>query len=162
MNSYQQPGLGELLRHVTGLVDRGAEQIYRRHGLDYRPRYTPLMRALSQRKATIGELSARAHLSQGAISQTVNLMERDGLLTRSTGQDARQTSVSLTAHGFDLLAQLEPRWHITLRTIATLEAEIGVPLRAVLADVAAALEKKSFAQRLSETEAAHDVAIDAD
>lgn len=162
MNPSQQPGLGELLRHVTSLVDRGAAQVYRLHRLDYRPRYTPLMRALSQRKSTIGELSQRAHLTQGAVSQTVSLMERDGLLARSTGQDARQTSVSLTAHGFDLLAQLEPRWNITLRAIAALEAEIGVPLRAMLADVADALEKKSFAQRLRETEAAQDVAIDAD
>ncbi len=153
MNSEQNPGLGELLRHLTTLVDRGAEQIYREEGLNYRPRYTPLLRVLSAGECTIGEISTRARITQGAVSQTVKLMKNDGLLSRRAGTDARQTTVSLTPDGIQLLDVLQSHWKITFRAIEILEEELGIPLRTVLSEVIAALERKCFAQRLHEASA---------
>ncbi len=39
-------GLGTLLRHLLELLDGDVEQAYAELGLDYRPRFTPVVRAL--------------------------------------------------------------------------------------------------------------------
>lgn len=121
--------------------------------LAYRPRYTPVLRALSAGAETVTDITARSHVTQGAISQTVGLMQKDGLLVRRPLEDGRKSGLELTAQGRRLLARLAPHWATTFRAIETLEAEIGHPLRQVLTDAAAALEHEGFASRLRTAEA---------
>lgn len=146
------PGLGELLRYVTELVEQGAEERYRDIGLDYRPRYTPVLRALLSGADTVTEITATSHLTQGAISQTVGLMVTDGLVVREDLQDGRKSRLRLTAKGRKLVARLVPHWELTFAAIGELEREIGHPLLRVLTDTARALERKRFAERLQEAQ----------
>ncbi|MBW8776724.1 MAG: winged helix-turn-helix transcriptional regulator [Stenotrophomonas sp.] len=149
-------GLGELLRYTAELVDQGAEQVYRDMGLDYRARYTPVMRALAGGARTVGEITDASRLTQGAISQTVGLMIDQGLLRRQPmAADARKSALTLTAEGQALLRRLEPHWSLIFEAIGTLEAEIGHPLLDVLEATARALEQRGFAQRLTEVRGLH-------
>ena len=148
MKSSIKPGLGQLLRHLKELVDGEADAFYAADGLDYRPRYTPIMRALAADSHAVGELSEITGLSQGAVSQTIKLMERDGFISLTSGGDARRTVVSLSAQGRDLLDYLQDHWRCTFQAIDELEREIGVPLRRVLADAIERLEDVSFGDRL--------------
>lgn len=148
MNNKQMPGLGELLRYVGELVDQGAEEEYRAMSLSYRARYTPVMRALAAGAETVTEITARSNLTQGAISQTVRLMEADDLVARHGLEDGRKNGVHLTPRGQELLKRLEPHWAITFAAIDALEKEIGHPLLEVLAKTARALEHQGFAARL--------------
>lgn len=148
MMTKEAPGLGELLRYLTELVEQGAEEGYRDIGLDYRPRYTPVLRALLTGADTITEITATSHLTQGAISQTVGLMVADGLVTREDVPDGRKSRLRLTAKGRKLVEQLVPHWKLTFAAIGELEREIGHPLLQVLVDAAGALERKRFAERL--------------
>jgi DNA-binding MarR family transcriptional regulator len=148
MESRLKPGLGELLRYVGELVDQGAEAEYRALGLSYRPRYTPVLRALSTGAETVTEITARTRLTQGAISQTVALMVADGLVDRHGLEDGRKNGIYLTPRGRQVLKTLEPHWRRTFAAIDALEKEIGYPLLRVLEEVAAALERRDFAERL--------------
>jgi len=148
MNQSIKPGLGQLLRHMKDLVDGEADAFYAADGVDYRPRYTPIMRALAADSHTVGELSEITGLSQGAVSQTIKLMERDGLISLAAGRDARRTVVSLSRRGLDLLDYLQDHWTSTFAVIEELEREIGVPLRRVLADAIERLEEVGFGERL--------------
>lgn len=148
MYTRTAPGLGELLRHLSELVDQGAEARYRALRLDYRARYTPVMRAIAAGAHTVTDITAVTRLTQGAVSQTVGLMVADGLLVKRPMVDARKTAVRLTPRGRALLKKLEPHWRVTFEAIAALEAEIGHPLREVLDAAATALERKGFAERL--------------
>ena len=100
-----KPGLGTQLRHLIELLDGAVEQAYVEAGLDYRPRYTPVMRVLAEQpSATIGELAALGGLTQPAATQTVALMVKKGLLTVDAGgEDGRQRVVRLSAAGAALL-----------------------------------------------------------
>jgi DNA-binding MarR family transcriptional regulator len=147
-----RPGLGELLRYVGELVEQGSEERYRALDLDYRARYTPVMRALAAGVETVTEIVARSHLTQGAISQSVSLMSKDGLIGHHPLDDGRKNGIHLTAKGRDLLARLEPHWGVIFRAIGTLEGEIGHPLLQALEETASALKRKSFADRLREAE----------
>ncbi|MGA0615373.1 MarR family transcriptional regulator [Paracoccus sp. KR1-242] len=148
MKTMHPPGLGELLRYVGELVDAGAAQRYRELGLPYRPRYTPILRALIAGHATVTEIVAHSHLTQGAVSQTVALMVMDGLLAREGVEDGRKSALHVTERGSAMLGILQNHWQDTFATIEALEAETGHPLRLALEDAADALERTGFAARL--------------
>src|SRR6476469_5754476 len=102
-------GLGTQLRHLTELLDGAVQQAYADAGLDYRPRYTPVMRVLAQQEsATIGQLAELAGITQPAATQTVALMKKEGLLQVAPGgEDGRQRVVRLSPRGTELLPQLQ-------------------------------------------------------
>lgn len=152
MNEKTRPGLGELLRYVGELVEQGSEDRYRTLGLDYRARYTPVIRALSAGAETVTEIVARSHLTQGAISQSVALMAKDGLIRHHSLGDGRKNGIHFTPKGRNLVAKLQPHWDVIFRAIETLESETGFPLLRGLEETAKALEKKGFAERLREAD----------
>ncbi|TGV62359.1 MarR family transcriptional regulator, partial [Mesorhizobium sp. M00.F.Ca.ET.149.01.1.1] len=94
-----KPGLGELLRFVGELVDQGAEAQYRALNLNYRARYTPVLRAVRAGAESVTDITARTRLTQGAISQTIGLMVADGIVARHGLEDGRKSGVHLTARG---------------------------------------------------------------
>ncbi len=145
-------GLGELLRHLTELVDEGAALVYKGKGLQYRPRYTPVMRALAAGECTVSDITAQLAITQGAVSQSLKLMEKDGLVKRRPGPDARQTLIKLNAKGRRLFAPLADHWRATFVAIDQLENEIEAPLRDVLRRTVAALEQKGFSERIQNLE----------
>ena len=149
MNFKKNPGLGELLRYVGELVEQGAQEHYRTMSLNYRPRYTPILRALQAGMHTVTDITTSTHLTQGAISQTIALLESDNLITRYAVNDGRKSGIQLTATGRSLVAKLEHHWLATFAAIATLEEEIGFPLRKVLEKTAQALEEQGFSARIA-------------
>ena len=62
MNSREKPGLGELLRYVSELVEQGAEEHYRAMSLNYRARYTPVLRALHAGAQTVTDITRPARI----------------------------------------------------------------------------------------------------
>ena len=153
MEPEPQPGLGELLRYVGELVERGADDHYSEMNLSYRARYTPVLRAMNAGAETIGDITSRTHLTQGAISQTVGLMETDGLVSRHSVADGRKSGIRLTPAGKRLVTKLKPHWAVTFQAIEALEQEIGHPLREILESAAQALERQGFCERLKAAEA---------
>jgi DNA-binding MarR family transcriptional regulator len=148
MSTKPNPGLGELLRYVTELVDLGAEERYRELSPGYRARYTPVLRAMAAGAATVTDITEATHLTQGAVSQTIALMVIDGILVKRPMEDARKSGLHLSPKGRSLVKKLQPNWEVTFEAIAALEAEIGHPLRQILETTAEALEREGFAQRL--------------
>lgn len=143
-------GLGTQLRHLIELLDGAVEQAYVDAGLDYRPRYTPVMRVLAeQESATIGTLAALGGLTQPAATQTVALMAKKGLLTiAASGEDGRQRMVSLSAEGKALLPRLQVCWQATKSAADSLDAELAFPLSTCLEQAIAVLERRSFGARI--------------
>ncbi len=152
--------LGTQLRHLIELLDGAVEAAYAQAGLDYRPRYTPVLRALLNREPlTLGEIAAVAGLTQPAATQTVALMVKEGLLrARSGREDARQKLVSLTPMARELLPQLERCWQATAAAASSLESELPHSLTQMLAQAIEALDRKSFGQRITEARGRQDIA----
>lgn len=150
---HMKQGLGTQLRHLIELLDGAVLQAYVDAGLDYRPRYTPVMRILAQqRSATIGQLAELAGITQPAATQTVALMKKEGLLlVDAGGDDGRQRLVRLSRQGEELLPRLQACWQATSRAADKLDAELAFPLSACLAQAIAALEQRSFGERIRDT-----------
>lgn len=141
--------LGTLLRRLVDQLDGAVQEAYADAGLDYRPRFTPIVRALlSHGPATIRTLSARTGVSHSAASQTIAEMSERGLVSLKKGQDARERIVALTPAGETLVPRLEECWRATELAARTLDEDLGQPLATVLVAALAALDRRSFTDRL--------------
>lgn len=150
-------GLGTQLRHLIDLLDGDVAQQYKDVGLDYRPRYTPIVRALTQLgTASIGQIAEAAGITQPAATQTVNLMKKDGLVTVEPGADGRHRIVRLSAQGKELMPVLESCWAATKAAADDLDAQLAVPLSNILNEAILALQEKPFGARISEARARLD------
>jgi DNA-binding MarR family transcriptional regulator len=146
----RDPMLGTLLRHLIDLLDGAVEQAYAESGLDYRPRFTPVMRALIEGgPLTIRAIAQRAWITHSAASQTVVQMEQRGLVVRTTGVDARERIVTLTARAIAIVPSLQQHWAATTAAVRELEDELSAPLGRVLGETIAALDRVPFGQRIA-------------
>ncbi|WP_404800010.1 MarR family winged helix-turn-helix transcriptional regulator [Amycolatopsis eburnea] len=152
-------GLGTRMRHVLEILEGDVARFLADIGLDdYRPRYSPVVRALLARgPLAIRDLAAEMRVTHSAASQTVAQMNRAGLVALEPGADARQRIVSLTAKARDLLPLIEAEWAATTEAAEALEAELPYSLRALLDAIVEALDRKPFRERIGETEAAREL-----
>ena len=142
---------GVLLRRLIEHLDGAVEQLYADAGLDYRPRYTPLVRALlNDGPATLRALSTRTGVTHSAISQTVSQMAARDWVSLTPARDGRERIVALTPAALGRLPQLERCWAATERASKTLDDDIGQPLAEVLVRALDALDRQPFCARLAE------------
>ena len=122
------------MRHVLELLEGDVARVYTDLGVaDYRPRFSPVVRALvAAGPLSIRDLASAVGVTHSAASQTVAQMTRNGLLTLEPGADARQRLAHLTARARDLLPLIEAEWAATAAAAAELEAELPAALSEVL------------------------------
>ena len=145
------PGLGTQLRHLLELLDGAVEAAYVAARLRYRPRYTPVMRALiAQEPSTIGQIAEVAKITQPAATQTVALMIKEGLLVSESGPvDGRQRLIRLSTRGRAMLPKLRECWKATQMAADSLDASLPRPLSQSLDEAIAALDAESFGSRIA-------------
>ncbi len=143
------PTLGTLLRRLIEALDGAVEQSYVDAGLDYRPRYTPVVRALlDQGPMTIRALSRCTGVTHSAMGQTVNEMAAHGLASLTVGEDARERIVALTPYAENICPQLQRLWATTEAAARTLDDELGLSLPGVIEQTLKLLNETPFSDRL--------------
>ncbi len=144
------PNLGALLDYLLGLLDEGASQVYADLDLDFRPRFTPVLRHLAEHgPSSIGELATATCLTHSASSQTVAAMRVSGLVSVRTGKtDGRERRVRLTAKAERMHATLVRAWSAMDAASAQLVDEAAPGLPEALSAAVAALGRHSFAERV--------------
>ena len=141
--------LGTLLRHLIELLDGAVEQTYRDAQLDYRPRYTPVLRCLAAMgPASIKDVARHAGITHSAASQTVAQMARVGLVEAQRGTDLRQQIVSLTPRAAAMIPELERIWRAVNEAAGDLDAELAFPLSRLVEEAISAIERQSFRARI--------------
>ena len=156
------PTLGTLVRHLLEQLDGDLEAVYAASGLEWRPRYTPVLRVLMrQGPVSIKALAQEIGITHSAASQTVTQMAKQRLVTLKPGADARERIVVLSAKARRMVPALQRQWAATNAAAAQLDTELSVPLSAVLAEAIAALNQESFAARIAAASAASSGTTDA-
>ena len=145
--------LGSLLRHLTELLDNDVEAAYRDAGIAYRPRFTPVVRALMARgPSNIRSIANAAGISHSAVSQTVGEMVKQGLARAVPGEDGRERIIHLTDAGEALLPKIRQQWAATNAAARSLGDELGVDLEALLRQAISAVEARPFLERIREAD----------
>lgn len=157
MTFTQQPGaftgLGTKLRHVLDLIENDISGVLADLGLpDYRPRFSPIVRALvALGPMPIRELARAVSVTHSAASQTVAEMNKRGFVTLVPGSDARQRVVHLTDRTRQALPAIQAEWDATEAAAEQLDAELPFPLSELVPAIAAALQRKPFRERMTAT-----------
>lgn len=155
-------GLGTQLRHLLELLDGAVERSYAEAGLRYRPRYTPVVRALLDRgQCSVSEIAQAARITQPAATQTVALMAEDGLVEVLTADhDGRVRIVRLTRKGSRMVPRLRACWAATEAAAHSLDAEMTNGLSTALAEAIHVLEARSFDERIRGARALETAAVE--
>ncbi|MFJ9341998.1 MarR family winged helix-turn-helix transcriptional regulator [Streptomyces sp. NPDC101733] len=155
-NPPDPAALGTLLRHVLDLLDGDVSKVYEEQGLaEYRPRFSPAVRALlTEGPLTVSDLASAVGVTHSAASQTAAHMARAGLVTHTPDpRDARRRLIELTPKAHALLPRIEAEWEATAAAMAELDGELSMPLAELLTEVAEAVRRRPFRQRIA---AAHE------
>lgn len=149
--SSASPTLGTLLRSLIDHLDGEVEAAYAVAGLAWRPRYTPVLRALRRSgPSAIKTIALEIGVSHSAASQTVSQMAREGLLVMTPGADARERIVVLTPETEAMIPALERQQAATNAAAAELDAELSTSLTEVLGEAIAALHRRRFGVRIAD------------
>ncbi|ESQ82789.1 hypothetical protein [Asticcacaulis benevestitus] len=142
--------LGTLLRHLVENLDEAVEGAYVEAGLDYRPRYTPVLRSLMELgPSSIKALAKHAGLTHSAASQTIAQMARTDVVDLRRGVDQREQVVSMTAKAEAMIPVLKRIW-LNVNTAAdALDAELAFPISRILEEAIDALERRPFGDRIA-------------
>jgi DNA-binding MarR family transcriptional regulator len=117
---------------------------------DYRPRFSPVVRAVAaEGPLSIRDLARATGVTHSAASQTVAQLQRAGYVELRRGTDARTRIVELTGKARVAMPAIEADWQTAEAAVAELETELPASLTAVLLATLDALARRSFADRLS-------------
>jgi DNA-binding MarR family transcriptional regulator len=143
--------LGTRLRHLLDLLDGDVAVVYTDLGLGgFRPRFTPIIRALAAAgPSCIRELARAIGVTHSAASQTVAQMAKQDLVVLMPGEDARQRIVRLTPKAERLLPVLDAEWAATTAAATALEAELSFPLSRLVDEALDALHRCPMRQRIA-------------
>lgn len=155
MNQYPGAftGLGTQLRHVLDVMDADVAGVLADLELpDYRPRFSPIVRALvGMGPMPIRELARAISVTHSAASQTVAEMSKRGFVALVPGRDARQRVVHLTERTTKALPLIQAEWETTRAAAEQLDSELPFPLSELVPAIASALERKPFRLRMAES-----------
>lgn len=133
-------------------MDDDIARLYARRGVTgVRPRFSMALIRLHHRgPMTVRELAVQVEVTHSAMSQTVAVMRREGLVVSAAGADARTREIGLTERGRGLVPFLEAEWRATELAWADLEAELPYPVARMVEDMVAALGRRSFLDRITD------------
>jgi DNA-binding MarR family transcriptional regulator len=143
-------GLGARLRRLIDLLDADVAAAYAEAGLaDYKPRFTPVVRALEALgSATLKDIAAHVGVSHSAVSQTVSEMSKRGFVERRKGADGRERLIVPTRTLNQVLPALKAQWAATARAEAEFNAVLPYSLRQAVDDAFDSLQQERFLDRI--------------
>lgn len=146
----QLPSRWRPLFAVLRELDRGIEDLYVDLGVEgVKPRFSMALMFLDLAgPMTIRRLAEETGVSHSAMSQSVTAMRGAGLVASEPGPDARSRVVSLTDRGREVVPLLRAEWDATEAAIAELEEELPYPPSRVADDLAEAVRRRPFADRV--------------
>lgn len=155
-SAYYRP-----LFQLLHAMDQEIEQLYASRGKSIRTRHVGPLITLSRRgPLTVKDLASAQEVSHSAMSQTVASMSKAGLVRTTPGADARSRVVTPTSAGQELIPLLRAEWRSTEAVVRALDAEVAHPIMQAVEALTAALERKSFRERLEESLEKHLTAGD--
>ena len=150
--------LGSRVRAVLDRMDDDVARALVDLGIsDYRPGFSAVIRFVVENETvTIRDLAARTGITHSAASQRVAEMRRRGLVELVPGRDARQRIIRLTATARALKPALDAEWDATSAAFDALNAELTASLARVVDEMNAALDRRSFRDRIADAAATLD------
>jgi DNA-binding MarR family transcriptional regulator len=150
-----QSPLGTRVRAIFDEMDTDVVRTLADLGItDYRSRFSAVVRAIAESgPVSIRSLAAALGVTHSAASQSVAEMRRRGLVELVPGADARERLVQLTDTTLAMKPALDAEWEATEIAYTAINAELSAPLSQVVNELAEALKRRSFRDRIADAAA---------
>jgi len=114
LSHYQELALGSRLKRLSDSLMKEVAKIYNELALDFDPYHMPVFKLISeQSELTIGEISNLLNVTQPAVTQYINALQRKKMiLSKVDKTDKRKKKVSLSSFGETMLQKLKPIWKV--------------------------------------------------
>lgn len=114
LNSFGELALGSRLKRLSDTLMKEVKKIYKSLYIDFEPAHMPVFKTIDEEsKISIGDIASALSISQPAVTQFVNALEKKKLILTSADRiDKRKKLISLSKKGQQIIKRLQPIWTI--------------------------------------------------
>ena len=110
LKSFGELALGSRLKRLSDVLIKDVKKIYKSLYIDFDPTHLPVFKTISEeQKISVGEIAFFLKITQPAVTQVVNALEKKKLVTASADKnDKRKKIISLSGKGKNTILKLQP------------------------------------------------------
>jgi DNA-binding MarR family transcriptional regulator/N-acetylglutamate synthase-like GNAT family acetyltransferase len=114
LRSFGELALGSRLKRLSDSLMKDVKKIYKSLYIDFEPTYMPVFKTIyEEQKITIGKTADLLNISQPAVTQFANALEKKKLIISSSDKiDKRKKIISLSKKGKETVQKLQPIWEV--------------------------------------------------
>ena len=137
------------LQRLSERLRKDGVQIYRAHGIDFEPKWFPVIYTLHLKPVlSVLEIASEIGYTHPSTISLLKELEKLKLVrSKKDKADERKRLLQLTEKGKNLVAQMEPVWEIMIAALTEVVATKNKLLQAI-DEVEAQLDRQSFLQRV--------------
>jgi len=126
LQQFRELAFGSRLKRLSDTLMKDAKKVYKHLHIDFEPTLMPVFKTIADEKElSIGEIAIFLDISQPAITQFINTLQKKKLLKIIPDKnDKRKKNVALSKKGEETFDKLQPIWKVIetqLTTITTHE-----------------------------------------
>lgn len=149
ISGQAERAFGTRLRRLSERLDRQVQDIYLAAGEGFEPRWFPVVAALCEGPATVGELAERTGVTHAAVSQVRSALTGRGIVRSvADASDLRRHRLELTPEGRAMVQRLEPLWSTLAQVVGDLLATSAPALMQELDALERALDSEPLKPRV--------------
>ena len=136
------------LQRLSERLRKDGVQIYRAHGIDFEPKWFPVIYTLHLKPVlSVVEIASEIGYTHPSTISLLKELEKLKLVrSKKDKADERKRLLQLTEKGKSLIAQMEPVWEIMIAALTEVVATKNKLMQAI-DEVEAQLDRQSFLQR---------------
>ncbi|QEC53002.1 MarR family protein [Anseongella ginsenosidimutans] len=151
MNVIDEAGvlaISTRLQRLSDLIRKDGLQIYKAHGINFEPKWFPVIYALHKKPVlSVVEIAAEIGYTHPSTISLLKELEKQKLIrSKRDKTDERKRLIQLTKKGKDLVGQMKPVWQLIVAAVTDLINTENNLMEAV-SEVEDQLKKKSFTER---------------
>ena len=137
------------LQRLADTIRLDGGRLYREHGIDFEPKWFPVIYVLHQKGPTgVIDLAAEVGIAHPSVIQLIKELEKKKYVKSAADKtDGRRRVLSLTPEAIKLIKKMEPVWK-KIKSGASELAEKETKLLRAIEEAEAGLKKESFYDRV--------------
>ena len=126
LQDFQELAFGSRLKRLSDTLMKDVKKVYKHLYIDFEPSLMPVFKTISDEKEiSIGEISSMLKISQPAVTQFVNSLEKKKLLESIPDKkDKRKKNLALSKNGIHTIQKLQPIWEIIEQQLTELTKNV--------------------------------------
>lgn len=151
MNVIDEAGalaISTRLQRLSDLIRKDGLQIYKAHGIDFEPKWFPVIYALHKKPVlSVVEIAVEIGYTHPSTISLLKELEKQKLIrSKRDKTDERKRLIQLTKKGKALVEQMKPVWQLIVAAVTEL-INTQNNLMLAVSEVEDQLKKKSFTER---------------